>query len=161
MQKQIEYAVVLIRVGECKELYEKIKPTFDIAKGAYATEMSLLTGEKELYYKLDKEDDPAAMYCLAVDKNNVVLGFIYLEVDERTMTLWTCHVYVRPECRKQGVYIRMMDRVKKFAKDCKFNKIFSFVHEDNMASQCAHLSVGFVDTWHGFQFYITENDNEL
>ena len=159
MQKQIEYAVVLIRVGECKELYEKIKPTFDIAKGAYATELSLITNEKKLYYKIDKEDRPEALYCIAVDKEDNVLGFIFLEIDERTMTLWTSHVYVRPEVRRKGVYRLMMERVKKFAKDCKFNRVFSVVHIKNIDSNWVHRKIGFKKCWVGFEMPM-ENEHE-
>ena len=159
MQEQIEFAVVLIRIGDIPEIYEKIKPTFDIAKGAYATELSLLTGEKEQYYKLDKEDDPNTMYCLAIDKSNTVLGFILLEVEERTRTLWTSHVYVRPEVRKKGVYKLMMERVKKFAKDCKFNRVFSVVHRKNWPSQQAHKKTGFKKAWMGYEIPM-ENENE-
>lgn len=150
-KQEIEYTVVIIRVGMCPEIYEKIKPTLNIAKGAYATELSLITGEKELFYKIDKEDDPATMYCLAVDKDNAVLGFILLELEPRTLTLWTSHVYVRPEVRKQGVYRLMMERVKKFAKDCKFNRVISVVHVTNKDSQWAHRKIGFKKCWQGYE----------
>ena len=158
-QQQIEYTVVVIRVGLCPEIYERIKPTLNIAKGAYATELSLLTGEKELYYRIKKDDTPETMYCLAVDKNNTVLGFILLEIDERTMTLWTSHVYVRPEARKQGVYKLMMERVKKFATDCRFNRVFSVVHRKNWPSQQAHKKAGFKKCWVGYEIPM-ENENE-
>ena len=156
---QIEYTVVIIGTDLCPEIYEKIKPTFDIAKGAYATEMSLLTGEKELYFHIDKEDAPGTMYCLAVDKNNTVIGFILLESDARTKTLWTSHVYVRPEVRQMGVYKLMMERVKKFARDCRFNRLFSVVHRKNWPSQQAHKKVGFKKCWVGYEIPM-ENENE-
>lgn len=156
---QIEYTVVIIKTDLCPEIYEKIKPTFDIAKGAYSTEMSLLTGEKELYYHIDKEDVPGTMYCLAVDKNNTVIGFILLESDARTKTLWTSHVYVRPEVRLQGVYKLMMERVKKFARDCGFNRVFSVVHRKNWPSQQAHKRAGFKKCWVGYEIPM-ENEHE-
>lgn len=151
MQQEVEYTVVLIRVGSCPEIYKKIQPSLNIAKGAYATELSLLTGEKELFYKIDKEDAPDTLYCLAVDKNNTVLGFILLELEDRTLTLWTCHVYVRPEVRQKGVYRLMMERVKKFAKDCKFNRVFSVVHRKNWPSQQAHKKTGFKKSWVAYE----------
>lgn len=157
---QVEYTVVLIQVGQCPEMYKKIKDTLDIAKGAYATEMSLMTGADEIFYNIDKDDEPEAMYCLAVDKKNTVLGFIYLETDTRTMTLWTSHVYVRPEARKKGVYSLMMKRVKKFAQDCKFRRIFSIVHTSNVVSQCAHCGAGFDSEWMGFELYVRGEKNE-
>lgn len=156
---QIEYTVVIIRTDLCPEIYEKIKPTFDIAKGAYSTEMALLTGEYELYYHIDKEDAPGTMYCLAVDKNNTVIGFILLETDARTKTLWTSHVYVRPEVRQKGVYKLMIERVKKFARDCRFNRMFSIVHRKNWTSQQAHKKAGFKKCWVGYEIPM-ENENE-
>lgn len=156
---QIEYTVVIIRTGLCPEIYEKIKPTFDIAKGAYSTEMALLTGENELYYHIDKEDAPGTMYCLAVDKNNTVIGFILLETDARTKTMWTSHVYVRPEVRQKGVYKLMIERVKKFARDCRFNRMFSIVHRKNWPSQQAHKKAGFKKSWVGYEIPM-ENENE-
>ena len=158
-QKEIEYAVVVIQVGLCPKIYERIKPTLDIAKGAYATELSLLTGKNEIYYKIGKNDAPETMYCLAVDKNDTVLGFILLETDERTKTLWTCHVYVRPEVRRKGVYKLMIERVKKFARDCKFNRMFSVVHRENWPSQKAHKKAGFQKCWVGYEIPM-ENENE-
>lgn len=158
--QEVEYTVVIIQVGKCPEIYQKIKPSFDIAKGAYATELSLITNEKKLYYSLGKEDGPEAIYCLAVDKDSNVLGFIYLELDERTMTLWTSHVYVRPEVRKKGVYRLMMERVKKFARDCKFNRVFSLAHVYNKDSQWAHRKVGFKKCWVGYEIPM-ENENEI
>lgn len=157
---QIEYTVVIIRTDLCPEIYEKIKPTFDIAKGAYSTEMALLTGENELYYHIDKEDAPGTMYCLAVDKNNTVIGFILLETDARTKTLWTSHVYVRPEVRQKGVYKLMIERVKKFARDCRFNRMFSIVHRKNWPSQKAHKKAGFKKCWVGYEIPM-ENENEI
>lgn len=156
---QIEYTVVIIKTDLCPEIYEKIKPTFDIAKGAYSTEMALLTGENELYYHIDKEDAPGTMYCLAVDKNNTVIGFILLESDARTKTLWTSHVYVRPEVRQKGVYKLMMERVKKFARDCRFNRVFSVVHRKNWPSQQAHKRAGFKKCWVGYEIPM-ENEHE-
>lgn len=158
-QTQIEYTVVIIRTDLCPEIYEKIKPTFDIAKGAYSTEMALLTRENEIYYHIDKEDAPGTMYCLAVDKNNTVIGFILLETDARTKTLWTSHVYVRPEVRQKGVYKLMIERVKKFARDCRFNRMFSIVHRKNWPSQRAHKSAGFKKAWVGYEIPM-ENEHE-
>ena len=158
--QEVEYAVVLIMAGECPEMFTKIKPTLDIAKGAYATELSLITGEPEEYYRLPKEDEHGTMYCLAVDRKDNVLGFILLETEDRTRTLWTCHVYVRPEVRKKGVYKMMMKRVKKFATDCQFNRIFSLVHEDNIISQCAHLGTGFKNKWLGYEIDMGDTEDE-
>lgn len=154
--QEVEYTVVMIRPGLCPELYEKIKASLTIAKNAYATEMALMTDKDEIFYKIDEEDDPEATYCIAVDKDNNVLGFIYTEADSRTMTLWTSHVYVRPEARKKGVYSLMMKRVEKFAQDCKFRRIFSVVHNKNVVSICAHCGAGFDDEWVGFEMYIGE-----
>ena len=159
-QNQIEYTVVMIRPGYCPELYKKIKDSLTIAKNAYATEMSLLTNKNEIFYKIEAEDGPEATYCIAVDKNNNVLGFIYTEADIRTMTLWTSHVYVRPEVRKNGVYSLMMKRVLKFAKDCQFNRVFSMVHEDNIISQCAHIGTGFKNKWHGYEIDMRETEDD-
>lgn len=160
MTKQIEYAVVLVMIGQSPRMDEKVKPTLDIAKGAYATELSLITGEPEEYYRLPKEDEHGTMYCLAVDREDNVIGFILLETEDRTRTLWTCHVYVRPEVRKKGVYKMMMKRVMKFAEDCKFNRVFSLVHEDNIISQCAHIGTGFKNKWYGYEIDMREKEDD-
>lgn len=158
--QEVEYAVVLIMAGECPEMFNKVKPTLDIAKGAYATELSLITGEPEEYYRLPKEDEHGTMYCLAVDREDNVIGFILLETEDRTRTLWTCHVYVRPEVRKKGVYKMMMKRVMKFATDCRFNRVFSVVHRKNWPSQQAHKSAGFKKSWVGYEIPM-EKENEI
>jgi L-amino acid N-acyltransferase YncA len=156
--QEVEYAVVLVMIGQSPRMDEKVKPTLDIAKGAYATELSLITGGPEEYYRLPKEDEHGTMYCLAVDRKDNVLGFILLETEDRTRTLWTSHVYVRPEVRKKGVYSMMMKRVLKFAKDCKFNRVFSLVHRKNWPSQQAHKSAGFKKSWVGYEIPM-ENGN--
>lgn len=160
--QEVDYCVVILRtdIDKTKKIFEDIKYSFDIAKGAYATEMSLLTGEKEKFYKILDEDQPQT-FCLAIDKKNNVIGFIFIEADGRTMTLWTSHVYVRPEFRRMGVYKLMMERVRKFAKDAGFERVFSFVHGTNKVSQKAHKKAGFKRCWIGYEINKEEiaNDN--
>lgn len=155
--QEVEYCVVVLRtdIEQTKKIFEDIKPSFDIAKGAYATEMSLLTKKPESFYKIKEEDYPQT-FCLAIDKNNNVLGFIYLESEDKTKTLWTCHVYVRPEVRQKGIYKLMIQRVHKFAKEAGFQRVFSVVHQKNKPSQRAHKSVGFKRRWIGYE--IEEGD---
>ena len=164
MQKEVNYCVLILRtdIEKTKPIFEKIKTSLDIAKRAYATEVSFITKEDELYYQIPETGEPQTL-CLAIDDNNNVLGFIYLEADGRTMTLWTCHVYVRPEVRGHGIYKLMMERVQKFAKDAKFNRVFSVVHQRNKASQRAHKSAGFKKRWIGYEInekQIANDNNE-
>jgi len=157
-----EYKVILARtdIEDFNPLFEKIKDSFDIAKGAYATELSLMTERDEGFFKIHEPNEPQP-FCLAIDEDNNVLGFILLEADSRTMTLWTCHVYVRPEVRGMGVYKLMMKRVKKFAEDAGFRYLFSIVHKRNDVSQKAHAHVGFKKRWIGYEIPIEPvNDNK-
>lgn len=162
MQKEVNYCVLILRtdIEKTKKIFEDIKPSLDIAKNAYATEVSLITKENPIYYQIADTGEPQT-WCLAIDEKNNVLGFIYIEADGRTMTLWTSHVYVRPEVRGHGIYKLMMERVQKFAKDAKFNRVFSVVHQRNTASQRAHKSAGFKKRWIGYEIEEGEvaNDN--
>lgn len=155
--QEIDYCVLVLRtdIEKTKKIFESIKPSLDITKGAYATEVGFITRKDKSFYKIDETEDPQT-WCLAIDKNNNVLGFIFLEADPRTMTLWTCHVYVRPEVRGKGIYKLMMERVRKFAKDAQFKRVFSVVHQRNTASQRAHKSAGFKKRWIGYE--IEEGD---
>lgn len=156
--QEVDYCVMILRtdIESTKKIFEDIKPSFEVARGAYATEMSLITKMPESYYKINITDEEPQTFCLAIDKKNNVLGFILLEADGRTMTLWTCHVYVRPEVRCQGIYKLMMKRVHKFAKDAGFRRVFSVVNQRNKPSQIAHKSVGFKRNWIGYE--IKEED---
>lgn len=160
--QEVNYCVVVLRtdIEESKKIFDAIRPSLDIAKGAYATEVGYITRKDTSFYKIGEPTDPQT-WCLAIDKDNHVLGFIYLEADARTMTLWTSHVYVRPEVRGKGIYKLMMERVQKFAKDAKFKRVFSIVHQRNTASQRAHKSVGFKKRWIGYEINEDEvaNDN--
>lgn len=150
--QEIEYCVVILRTDmeASKKIFEDVKNSLNIAKGAYATEMSIKTKMSETFYRIEDDSDPQT-WCLAIDKNNNILGFIFLEADGRTMTLWTSHVYVRPEVRGNGIYKLMMERVKKFAEDAKFKRVFSIVHQKNTSSQRAHKSAGFKKRWIGYE----------
>lgn len=152
------YRVIMVRtdIPGCNELMERIEPSFSIAKGAYATELSLLTGEPVRMYRICSNGEPET-YCLAVDQDNIVVGFALLEYEARSRTLWTCHVYVRPEVRHRGVYKNMIERIKRFAKDAGMDRIFSIVHMANRTSICAHKKVGFQRQWVGFE--IKENSD--
>lgn len=159
--KDGEYQVILVRtdLAGYEDFFVKIKPSFDIAKGAYATELSLITGKPEDLYKIKSTNDPET-YCLAVDRENNVLGFVLLEADARTMTLWTCHVYVRPEVRQKGVYKTMLKRIKKFARDAKMVRLFSVVHIRNTPSLLAHKKSGFKRQWVGFEMDMENADEK-
>lgn len=163
MQKEVNYCVLILRtdIEKTKPIFENIKPSLDIAKGAYATEVGFITRKDESFYKIEEPVEPQT-WCLAIDENNNVLGFIFLEADARTMTLWTCHVYVRPEVRGKGIYKLMMERVRKFAKDAQFKRVFSIVHQRNNASQRAHKSAGFKKRWIGYEIDEKQiaNDND-
>ena len=99
-----EYQAIMVRtdIKGFEDLIGNIEPSFSIAKGAYATELSLMTGKPETFYKITGNGEPET-FCLAINRKNVVLGFVMLEYDIRTKTLWISHVYVRPEARHQGV----------------------------------------------------------
>lgn len=161
MSEEVLYKVVIIRedLPGADKLLADLKESFDIAKGAYATELSLITQKKEDYYRISTNGMPGT-YCLAFDNKNNVLGFILLEYDERTRTLWTSHVYVRPEVRRKGVYRLMMDRVKKFAIDTKMSRIFSIVHVSNKDSIKSHRHVGFRREWIGYEIEMESDDGE-
>lgn len=161
MSDEILYKVVIIRedIPGADKLLADLKESFDLAKGAYATEMALITEKREEYYRITTNGIPGT-FCLAFDDKKNVLGFIMLEYDERTRTIWTSHVYVRPEVRCRGVYRLMMQRVKKFAKDTNMARIFSIVHVRNKDSQKAHGRVGFRREWIGYEIEMEDSDGK-
>lgn len=158
---EIKYTVLIIRedIPGAEKILNEIEESFFIAKRAYATELALLTGKKEKFYQITTAGEPGT-FCLAIDEQKNVLGFVMLEYDERTRTLWTSHVYVRPEVRRKGVYRLMMERIKKFAKDTNMVRIFSIVHVSNKDSQKSHCHVGFRREWIGYEIEMEENDGE-
>lgn len=149
--QEIEYKVMLLNPNssnpQIKKLLESLKTGstgvdgLNVATGAYQTELTIATGMPDCYFKVGNNP-----ICVAFTKENSVLGFITIGIDARTATLYTEHVYVRPEVRHKGVYKLMMERVKKFAKDTKCERIMSFVFDKNRDSKKVHAKVGFKKT---------------
>lgn len=141
-----EYKVMMIspEVKQTKELFEKLMDGTDgtnglnVAMGAYRTEMALMTDNPENLFYIAKMP-----ICVAFTEDYRVLGFITVGADLATKTICTEHVYVRPEVRNQGIYKLMMKRVEKFATDLKFERIVSFVFNENDVSQQVHEKQGF------------------
>ena len=146
MSETIEYKVMLISPNQEKTidiLKNLMKGTngedgLEIAMKAYATEMSLMTGMPEHLFRIG-----ASPVCVAFTENFRVLGFIFVGADSSTKTVCTEHVYVRPEVRHKGVYTLMMKRVEKLVQDMKFERIVSFVFEENELSREVHEKQGF------------------
>jgi len=146
MGKETEYKVMLINPAEpkTKDLLEKLihgtndQDGLEIAMRAYMTEMSVMTGMPEYLFNI-----PQNPVCVAFTEDFRVFGFIVVGADSSTKTVITEHVYVRPEVRHKGVYQLMMKRIEKLAKDIEFERIVSFVFNENDTSQKAHKKVGF------------------
>lgn len=146
MSELTEYKVMLLSPGikSTKELFEKLIEGSDgsnglrVATGAYATEMSMMTGLPESMFRVN-----FGPVCVAFTEDFRVFGFIAIGVDDKTKVLCTEHAYVRPEVRHKGVYTLMMKRVEKMAADMKFERIASFVFQENETSKTAHEHNGF------------------
>ena len=146
MPNLTEYKVMLINPAETKtlDLLHKLINGSDgtnglkVAMGAYRTEMALMTNNPEHLFNIQ-----GLPVCVAFTEDYRVLGFISVGADPETKTVCTEHVYVRPELRHQGIYKLMMKRVEKLATDLKFERIVSFVFEENDLSQQVHEKQGF------------------
>lgn len=152
--QEIEYAAIILpsKASEVEKFWDSLSKQME----DYQKELVKITGKEPVFYDVkfafrSSENSPI---CLAVDKNKNVYGFILIEIDFITKTLWTSHVYVNPDFRKQGVYSRMMDRVKKFAKDTEMRRIFSLVYTKNVASMAAHAKQEFKYEWSGFEMEV-------
>lgn len=159
MSEEIEYSVILLCVDKEKEnegLYKDLKPGLQGLAIRYEQEMAEITGKPSVYFGvLDALAAPGiSTVCIAADRDYNVYGFIYIEFDCFSGTIWTSHVYVAKEVRKSGVYKTMMERVKKFAKDSGMNRIFSLVYTKNMPSMVAHAKQGFTPAWTGYEMEI-------
>ena len=154
-----EYNVMRLspRIKSTESLFENLRKGTDGTDGlevcinAYTTEMSLMTNLPERLFKVI----PGAI-CVAFTQDFRVFGFISVGIDDRTRTLCTEHAYVRPEVRNKGVYTLMMKRVEKMARDMRFERIASFVFDENDVSKTAHNKNGFKARMIG---YIKEVEN--
>jgi len=161
--QEIKYKVMLLnpQVEKTKELLEKLnKGTngtdgLDIAKKAYATEVSLITEQPVELFGVG--DGPI---CVAFTEKNEVLGFISVGIDTFSKTVVTEHVYVRPEVRKKGVYGLMLERVKKLAEDIGAKRIVSFVFNKNKVSKTAHENKGFKKKMTGYIMEVKNGKKE-
>ena len=146
MSKLTEYKVMLLNPAEEKtaDLFEKLLHGTDgtngliVAMNAYATEMALMTNNPEELFKIC--GNPV---CVAFTEDYRVFGFIVVGADAGTKTVVTEHVYVRPEVRHKGIYKLMLKRVEKLVEDIKYDRIVSFVFNENDISQKAHENQGF------------------
>ena len=157
--KEVEYCVLIVN----KELDEKNVGILKKCENSlfrlfayYEITMAEKTGKSQIYYDVLSAYRAGQIdtLCIAIDKEYQVYGFIILEADMITRTLWTSHVYVDSNVRRSGVYTMMIKRVKKFAEDAKFNRIFSLVHKSNDESQKAHKKLGFTKQWTGYEMEI-------
>ena len=146
MEKMTEYKVMLLNPAEEKtaDLFEKILHGSDgtngltVAMNAYTTEMALMTNNPEELFKI--YGNPV---CVAFTEDYRVFGFIVVGADAGTKTVVTEHAYVRPEVRHKGIYKLMLKRVEKLVEDIKFDRIVSFVFDENEDSQRVHEKEGF------------------
>lgn len=160
MPELTEYKVMMLspRIKSTEELFNNLRKGtngtdgLDVCINAYKTEMSLMTGLPESMFNVG-----AGAVCVAFAEDFRVFGFITVGIDDRTRVLCTEHAYVRPEVRNKGVYTLMMKRVEKMAKDMKFDRIASFVFNENDVSKTAHEKTGFKPRMIG---YIKEVENE-
>lgn len=159
MSTLTEYKVMMLspRIKSTAELFQKLVKGSDGTNGlglavkAYATEMSLMTELPEYMFQVRMEP-----ICVAFTEDYRVIGFIQIGVDDGAKVICTEHAYVRPEVRKKGVYTLMLKRVEKMAKDMKFDRIASFVFNENETSKTAHEHNGFKPRMTG---YIKEVEN--
>lgn len=154
MEKTVEYKVVIVNTNSdtYRIISNDIAESFELARKAYATELSLMTSKPERHYAIDIGDD--LTFCLAINENRQVIGFVLLDFETKTRAVWTSHVYVRPEVRKMGVYRLMVERIKKFTHDLEYNRVFSLVHIENTTSQKSHIRVGFKKKWIGYEMEV-------
>ena len=146
MSELTEYKVMMLspRIKSTQELFEKLMhgtdgtDGLDICIKAYKTETALMTGLPETMFNVG-----SGAICIAFTEDYRVFGFISVGIDDRSRVLCTEHAYVRPEVRHKGVYTLMMKRVEKMAKDMKFERIASFVFQENDTSKIAHEHNGF------------------
>lgn len=155
-----KYTVMILKKGS--EVLDKSYKNLFMAFDKYKKEMAEITEKDERYYDVAFafSSNDAAYICVAIDKEYNIYGFILLEFDFITRTLWTSHVYVAKECRKNGVYKMMMKRVKKFAKDAKFERIFSLVYKNNLASSEAHRKEFGNSDWVGYEMEVKNGPEE-
>lgn len=153
MSTLTEYKVMMLspRIKETQELFEKIMNGTNGTDGlkvcinAYKTEISLMTGLPETMFNVG-----SGAICVAFTEDYRVFGFITVGIDDRSRVLCTEHAYVRPEVRRKGVYTLMLKRVEKMAKDMKFDRIASFVFNENETSKTAHEHNGFKPRMTGY-----------
>ena len=160
--QEIEYQVMLIRsdIENTKNLVEGLLPSLTEASISYMAELSSKTKKEMEFYDVKKAyiDDGPFTVCVAFDKQLNVLGFVFLDFEGFTKTLWICHVFVKPEFRKKGVYKLMMKRIKSFAQSIKASRIFAIVHKSNDESQKAHKKLGFSKQWTGYEMEINNEE---
>lgn len=160
--KEVEYQVMLVRsdIENTKKLVEDLKPSLVDAAITYMAEMAWKTKKEMNFYDVKKAyiDNGPFTVCVAFDKQLNVLGFVFLDFEGITKTLWICHAFVKLEFRKKGVYKLMMKRIKSFAKSIKASRIFSIVYKSNDESQKAHKKLGFRKEWTGYEMEINNEE---
>ena len=161
--KEVEYCVLLINKEQDDKnagILKKCENSLYRLFAYYEITMAEMTGKAQMWYDVLSAYRAGQIdtLCIAVDKDYNVYGFIVLEADMITRTLWTSHIYVDSNVRRSGVYTLMMKRVKKFAEDAKFNRIFSLVHKENKVSKQAHRKIFGNNQWLGYEMEIKHED---
>lgn len=148
---ELSYTCVLFdeRSKDAKSFIEKFKDGpwgYDVCRGAYRTEMSLITKLPETEFGIEP-----GLCIVAVSKDRKCVGFMNLYITINAPdTICIGHVYVRPEVRGKGVYKKMLERLEAFAHQIKAQRIVSFVHRSNGGSMKAHHNLGFKQQMVGF-----------
>lgn len=117
---------------------KKISNQLNEVKQEYRKEIAAITERPEEEFVED-----SVVHVIALDTTNNIIGFIAVGYEHNTKEVWEAHVYVKPECRRQGVHEQMLDRLKLYTRQIGYRRIVAGVYKTNQSSKRVHQKLGF------------------
>lgn len=133
-----------IDVANIEDTETLVKFQLAMAKESEGTELDFETVREGV--KAGIADDSKATYLVARNDNNEVHGSLMLTTEwsdwNNCNYYWIQSVYVRPECRHQGVFKELFDFAKAIAQSEGAGALRLYVDRNNINAQKVYQSLG-------------------
>lgn len=133
-----------IDVANIEDTETLVKFQLAMAKESEGTELDYETVREGV--KAGIADDSKATYLVARNENGEVLGSLMLTTEwsdwNNCNYYWIQSVFVRPECRHQGVFKELFDFAKAIAQSEGAGALHLYVDRNNINAQKVYQSLG-------------------
>lgn len=133
-----------IDIANLEDIETLVKFQMAMAKESEGTELDYETVREGV--KAGIADDSKATYLVARNDDNEVLGSLMLTTEwsdwNNSDYYWIQSVYVRPECRHQGVFKELFDFAKAIALSEGAGALRLYVDRNNINAQKVYQSLG-------------------